>query len=55
MFQTTVARPVSFTGVGLHSGRDVQIKFQPAPVDSGIVFLRTRLPAYAAFIPSRKR
>ena len=38
MFQTTVARPVSFTGVGLHSGRDVQIKFQPAPVDSGIVF-----------------
>lgn len=38
MLQTTVARPVSFTGVGLHSGRDVQIKFQPAPVDSGIVF-----------------
>ncbi len=38
MFQTTVARPVSFTGVGLHSGRDAQIKFQPAPVDSGIMF-----------------
>ncbi|HJB65225.1 MAG TPA: UDP-3-O-acyl-N-acetylglucosamine deacetylase [Candidatus Mailhella merdavium] len=38
MFQTTVARPVSFTGVGLHSGKDVQLKFQPAPVDSGIVF-----------------
>ena len=38
MFQTTVARPVTFTGVGLHSGKDVQLKFQPAPVDSGNVF-----------------
>ena len=38
MLQTTVARPVAYTGVGLHSGKDVQIKLQPAPVDSGIVF-----------------
>lgn len=38
MLQTTVARPVTYTGVGLHSGKDVQIKLQPAPTDSGIVF-----------------
>lgn len=38
MQQTTVARPVSYTGVGLHSGKDVQLKIQPAPVDSGIEF-----------------
>lgn len=38
MLQTTVARSVTFTGVGLHSGKDVQIRLQPAPVDSGIVF-----------------
>lgn len=38
MLQTTVARSAVYTGVGLHSGRDVQIRLQPAPVDSGIVF-----------------
>lgn len=39
MFQSTLARSVSFTGVGLHSGRDVQIKLQPASVDTGLAFL----------------
>ncbi len=39
MFQSTLARPVSFTGVGLHSGRDVQIKLQPASADTGLAFL----------------
>ncbi|MCH5276756.1 MAG: UDP-3-O-acyl-N-acetylglucosamine deacetylase [Desulfovibrionaceae bacterium] len=38
MPQTTIARAVSHTGVGLHSGRDVQMRLQPAPADSGIVF-----------------
>ena len=44
-FQTTVASPVSYTGIGLHSGKDVTITLRPAPVDSGIVFVRTDLPA----------
>ncbi len=38
MFQSTLARPITFTGVGLHSGRDVQIKLQPASVDTGLEF-----------------
>lgn len=38
MLQTTISRPTSFTGVGLHSGKDVQIKLQPAPVNTGIEF-----------------
>lgn len=38
MQQTTIARTVSYTGVGLHSGKDVQMRLQPAPADSGIVF-----------------
>lgn len=38
MLQTTIARPVSYTGVGLHSGKDVRMRLQPAPADSGIVF-----------------
>ncbi len=38
MQQSTLVRPVSFTGVGLHSGKDVQLKLQPAPAGSGIAF-----------------
>lgn len=38
MLQTTIARPMNYTGVGLHSGKDVRMRLQPAPVDSGIVF-----------------
>lgn len=43
-FQTTIAAPVSYTGVGLHSGKDVAMKLQPAEADTGIVFIRVDLP-----------
>ena len=43
-FQTTIAAPVSYTGVGLHSGKDVTMKLQPAEADTGIVFTRVDLP-----------
>ncbi|MGL4229854.1 MAG: UDP-3-O-acyl-N-acetylglucosamine deacetylase [Casimicrobium sp.] len=39
--QHTVAKPVSATGVALHSGVRVRITLNPAPVDHGIVFRRT--------------
>jgi UDP-3-O-[3-hydroxymyristoyl] N-acetylglucosamine deacetylase len=42
-FETTVQRPVEATGVGLHSGVPVRIRIQPAPVSTGIVFVRTDL------------
>ena len=42
-FETTVQRPVEAAGVGLHSGVSVRIRILPAPVASGIVFLRTDL------------
>jgi UDP-3-O-[3-hydroxymyristoyl] N-acetylglucosamine deacetylase len=41
--QTTVASRVVYTGIGLHSGRDVTIALNPAPAGSGIVFERTDL------------
>lgn len=41
--QTTVASRVMYTGIGLHSGRDVTIALKPAPADSGIIFVRTDL------------
>ena len=42
-FETTIQRPVSATGVGLHSGVPVSIRVLPAPVSTGIVFVRTDL------------
>lgn len=40
-FQHTVAGPVIFAGVGLHTGSHVRVAVRPAPVDAGIVFVRT--------------
>ena len=42
--QVTLAQAVSYTGIGLHSGQEVQARFCPAPVDTGIVIVRTDLP-----------
>ena len=42
--QTTIGRVVAYTGIGLHSGRDVTITLNPAPEDTGIVFARVDLP-----------
>ena len=42
-FETTIQRPVETSGVGLHSGIPVKIRVTPAPVSTGLVFLRTDL------------
>ena len=41
--QRTVARPVSCTGIGVHSGKTVTVTIKPAPVNHGIQFVRTDL------------
>lgn len=41
--EQTIAEPVAFTGVGLHSGAPVTMSLLPAPAGSGIVFRRTDL------------
>ena len=46
-FENTVQRPVEASGVGLHSGVPVRIRILPAPVSTGIVFLRTDLDNFA--------
>lgn len=43
MLQRTLAKPVSVTGVGLHSGERVALTLYPAPENSGISFRRTDL------------
>ena len=40
-FQRTISRPVSCTGVGLHTGIESTIIFKPAPENFGIHFVRT--------------
>ena len=39
--QHTLAGPAVFAGVGLHTGKRVRAAILPAPVDTGILFLRT--------------
>src|SRR5438876_5799485 len=41
--QQTIRKPVTCTGVGLHSGCQVSLTLTPAPPDTGIVFIRTDL------------
>lgn len=41
--QRTIANSVRCTGVGVHSGSPVTLILKPAPVDSGITFVRTDL------------
>lgn len=39
-FQTTIAAPLTLTGIGVHSGREVTITLQPAEAGTGVVFQR---------------
>ncbi len=39
-FQTTIAAPVTLTGIGVHSGTPVTISFLPTEAGTGIVFHR---------------
>lgn len=41
--QHTIAKAVSYTGIGLHSGKDVVMTLKPAAENTGIVFVRTDL------------
>lgn len=42
--QRTLAKPVSCSGVGVHSGKKVHLTIKPAPMNHGIKFIRTDLP-----------
>ena len=53
MERTTVVRPASVEGVGLHLGKPCRLTFRPAPRGAGVTFVRTdlagapRVPAHA--------
>lgn len=42
--QRTLQKPVSCTGVGMHSGKPVTVRILPAPPNHGIQFKRTDIP-----------
>ena len=50
--QRTFKQRASISGIGLHSGEDVRLTLAPAPVDSGILFVRNgvEIPALAEFV-----
>lgn len=52
--QRTVAKRVSATGVGLHSGKPATLTLAPAPADAGITFVRmdlgVEIPARSEYV-----
>ena len=51
-YQYTIQRPVSCCGVGLHTGRTVNLTINPAPANTGILFLRSDIESRPV-IPAR--
>jgi UDP-3-O-[3-hydroxymyristoyl] N-acetylglucosamine deacetylase/3-hydroxyacyl-[acyl-carrier-protein] dehydratase len=41
MKQKTLKEAVEFNGIGLHTGKDVNMRLVPAEVDTGVVFVKT--------------
>lgn len=52
--QRTIKREISGSGIGVHSGKQCDIRLLPAPVDAGIVFRRTDMNP-AAEVPVSAR
>ena len=59
--QQTLAKQVSFSGVGLHSGNKVSMTLLPAPASTGIIFRRVDLesrfeiPAHIKYVTETSR
>jgi len=59
--ERTVKKPAELRGVALHSGETVEVRVEPAPAGTGIVFQRTDLPdgpdipALAGYLSSSQR
>ncbi len=39
--QQTIKETISISGIGLHSGNEVEMKLVPAEVDDGVKFIRS--------------
>ena len=50
--QSTIAKKISFTGVGIHSGKNVNLNILPSAPNSGIIFKRIDLDRNNIVIPN---
>lgn len=41
IFQRTIAKPIEFSGIGLHTGNIINVSMRPADANTGIVFHRS--------------
>lgn len=46
IMQQTLAAPIAYSGIGLHSGKEVAMKLLPGKENTGIVFVRTDLSGH---------
>lgn len=53
LVQTTLRSPITFTGVGLHSGAPARLTIRPASADYGIWFKRTDIALGDTMVPAR--
>ena len=51
MYQTTIKKPVSLVGIGLHRGNPVNLRLEPLEANSGIVFVRSDAGISIPLIP----
>ncbi|MGY9048448.1 UDP-3-O-(3-hydroxymyristoyl) glucosamine N-acyltransferase [Puniceibacterium antarcticum] len=51
--QTTIRSAISFTGVGLHSGKPARLTICPASAEYGVWFKRTDIAVGDAMVPAR--
>lgn len=51
--QKTINSKISCKGVGVHSGTEATLTFNPAPINSGIIFRRTDVPKEQSIIKAR--
>ena len=50
--QKSISKPITFKGVGLHSGLEVNLTLKPAEPNTGILFKRIDLKENNILIPS---
>jgi len=48
IYQRTIAKEITITGIGIHSGKKVTLKMYPAEADTGIMFRRSDIPSSKA-------
>ncbi|MCH4089812.1 UDP-3-O-acyl-N-acetylglucosamine deacetylase [Acetobacter sp.] len=46
--QNTLRSSIRCVGTGLHTGRKIALRMEPAPADTGVIFQRTDIPGAAA-------